>query len=134
MDARRLYAHLHLLDRQILDRAGRYCGKVDDLEMERDAASGNLYVTALLSGPGALEYRTGRRRLGLWLQWVNALVFPRRDPDADPIRIPSGRVADIGNHVTFAGDAEETAGFSTERWVRDHVIGRIPGSNVDAAE
>jgi sporulation protein YlmC with PRC-barrel domain len=126
-DARRLYAGLHLLDRQIIDREGRYAGKVDDLELARDEATGQLHVTALLSGPGTLAYRTGHHRLGRWLQRVNLFVFAR-GPDADPARIPLARVADIGNHVSFAGDHEEVASFSVERWVRDHVIGQIPGS------
>jgi sporulation protein YlmC with PRC-barrel domain len=128
MEARHLYAGLDLLDRQILDREGRYCGKVDDVELVRDETSGALVVSAVLSGPGALAYRMGHHRLGRWLQRVNAFVFAREDADADPVRIPMARVATIGHHVTFAGDHTETAGFSAERWVRDHVIGRIPGS------
>jgi sporulation protein YlmC with PRC-barrel domain len=131
-DARELYAGLHLLDRQIIDREGRYSGKVDDLELERDEATGHLFVTAVLTGPGTLAYRTGHHRFGRWLQRVNAIVFAG-GPDADPARIPLARVADIGDHITFAGDHAETAGFSAERWVRDHVIGRIPGSG-DAPE
>jgi sporulation protein YlmC with PRC-barrel domain len=132
MEARHLYAGLHLLDRQILDREGRYCGKVDDVELERDEATGSLFVTAIVSGPGALAYRTGHHRLGRWLQRVNAFVFPPpdgdEDEDHDPTTIAFGRIADIGHHVTFAGDHSETAGFSVERWVRDHLIGPIPGS------
>jgi sporulation protein YlmC with PRC-barrel domain len=126
-EARRLYAGLDLLDRQIIDREGRYAGKVDDLELERDDGTGQLHVTALLSGPGTLAYRTGHHRLGRWLQRVNLFVFAHR-PDVDPARIPLSRVADIGNHVSFAGDHEEVGSYSAERWVRDHVIGRIPGS------
>ncbi|MDQ1374193.1 MAG: hypothetical protein QOJ09_1531 [Actinomycetota bacterium] len=128
MDARRLYAGLNILDRQILDREGRYCGKVDDVELARDEATGHLFVTAVLSGPGALAYRTGHHRLGRWLQRVNAFVFPRDDEDHDPVRIPIGRIAEIGHHLSFAGDHAETGGFSAERWTRDHVIGPIPGS------
>jgi sporulation protein YlmC with PRC-barrel domain len=128
MDGRVLYAGLHLLDRQIVDRAGRRCGKVDDLELEPDAASGRLHVVGLLSGPGALAYRTGHHRLGRWLQRVNAFVFPHDDPEHDPVFIPFGRVADVGDHVTLAADHREVASHSGERWVRDHVIGRIPGS------
>jgi hypothetical protein len=127
-----LYAGLRLLDRQLVDRAGRLSVKVDDLELERDEATGHLYVTAVLTGPGALVRRMGATRLGAWLERVNGVVFPsERD---NPARIPFGLVSDIGDHVTLAAEREELATYSTERWVRDHVIGPIPGSGHDAPE
>ena len=49
-----LHAGLHLLDRQLRDRHGRLCGKVDDVELER-TADGTVVVTAILSGPGHLQ-------------------------------------------------------------------------------
>jgi sporulation protein YlmC with PRC-barrel domain len=128
--ARELYAGLDLLDRQLVDRNDRLCGKVDDLELEREEGSSQLYVSAILSGPGALAYRLGRHRLGRWLQRVNAFVFPH--PEGDPARIPFSRVVDIGDHVTLAADGGELATASGERWARDHVISHIPGSGTDA--
>jgi hypothetical protein len=126
-----LHAGLALLDRQLVDRAGRLCGKVDDLELgEIDGADG-LHVTALLSGPGALLCRTGHVRAGMWLRRTVAAVFPG-DRD-DPVRIPIERVTDIGSHVTLGLDASGLATSAGERWIRDHVISHIPGSDVDAA-
>ena len=61
-----LHAALHLLDRQLRDRDGELCGKVDDLELEQ-ADDGTWYVTAILTGPGHLLYRLGRRTAGTWL-------------------------------------------------------------------
>jgi sporulation protein YlmC with PRC-barrel domain len=127
MDAGRvLYAGLSLLDRQLVDRRGRACGKVDDLELSEPDAEGRLYVAAVLAGPGALLMRTGHDRAGRWLRDVAARVFPS-DRD-DPVRIPVARVADIGNHVTLSLEEEELATFATERWVRDHIVGHVPGS------
>jgi sporulation protein YlmC with PRC-barrel domain len=121
-----LHAGLQVLDRQLVDRSGRLCGKVDDLELTEPDAEGRLYVGAILSGPGALLARTGHTRLGGWFRRVAALAF---DSDRDdPVRIPFHRVAAIGNHVTLSMDSEEVAGFGGERWTRDHVIGHIPGS------
>lgn len=130
MSARVYYVGLHLLDRQLLDRRGRLVGKVDDLELDGEPGS-PLYISAILSGPGVLAQRLGRR-YGRWVQRVHKLVVgARRDSDAgqgeDPARIPFGRVVDIQSHVTLAAEQEELATYSTERWVADHVIEHIPG-------
>lgn len=124
MAGRRIWAGLQLLDRQLVDRDGWLCGMVDDLELRRTEA-GDLYVAAILSGPGALATRLRARRLGRWLRGVNAFVSGQ---DADPVRIPFQRVADIGAHVTLALDADETGTAAGERWVRDHIIDHLPGS------
>jgi sporulation protein YlmC with PRC-barrel domain len=129
MAGRVRYAGLQLLDRQLVDRSGRLCGKVDDLELSEPDAEGNRHVEAVLSGPGALLGRTGHRRLGDWLRRFVARSFGRGD---DPVRISFGRVVDIGDHVSLDMDSEEAASFAAERWVRDHVIGHIPGSRIRA--
>jgi hypothetical protein len=127
-----LHAGLQLLDRQLVDRTGRLCGKVDDLEISEPNDRGDVYLAAVLAGPGALLARTGHSRLGDWLRRVVGSVFPVGSDD--PVRIRFNHVADIGNHVTLSLDAEEVATFAGERWVRDHVIGHIPGNRQDASE
>jgi hypothetical protein len=123
---RQIWAGLHVLDRQLIAHEGRLAGCVDDLELTASDDGNDLYVTAILSGPGALAYRLGRRRFGSWLRRVHGLVgSPDRD---DPTRIPFNVVADIGSHITLGLDVEEAGVASTERWIRDHVIDRIPGS------
>jgi hypothetical protein len=128
---RHLYAALHVLDRQLIDRDGRLCGNVDDLELA-ETAEGTLYVSALISGPGALWYRLGRRRLGRWLREHVARTMSGVDPDPD--RIPMARVSDIASAVTITLDQSGLATSAAEHWVRDHVIGHIPGSRHDADE
>ena len=109
--ARHLWAALALLDRQIVDRDGYLAGKVDDVELEeRDGA---LLVTGLLVGRGALARRLGLR------------AFERGEPGV----VPLARVADIGDHVTVSLGREELATFEGERWVGEHVIGRVPGAD-----
>jgi hypothetical protein len=129
--ARRLWAGLDLLDHQLIDRNDRPCGNVDDLALEEDD-DGRLIVTAVLCGPGVLARRLGLHRFGRWRERVTALTTPDSLPQ--PSRLPFERVAEIGNHVSVAADADELATFATERWFRDHVIGRIPGSEHDAPE
>jgi sporulation protein YlmC with PRC-barrel domain len=122
-----LHAGLQLLDRQLVDRHGRLAGKVDDLELSEPDEHGAIHVTAILTGPGALMLRVGRTRLGTWLRRVATVVVPGEGDD--PGRIPFARVSDIGDHVTVSLDREQLASFGGERWVRDHIVSHIPGSD-----
>jgi sporulation protein YlmC with PRC-barrel domain len=123
---RRLYLGLQLLDRQLVDRRGRLVGKVDDVELE-PGETGELYVRAILSGPGVLADRL-RLPWGAWVRRVHRLVSPPAGrEERDPARIPFSLVSEIGNHVTLAAEQEDLATWSTDRWVADHVIERIPG-------
>jgi hypothetical protein len=131
MTGRVFYAGLELLDHQLRDRSGRLCGNVDDLELERSADTGELYVTALVAGPGALLQRLGGRRVGNWLERANRLV---NDPERDRNLIPLALAARIGPNIDLAVDAEDLATFDTERWVRDHVISHLPGNRHRAPE
>ena len=125
MEARHLWAGLHLLDRQLVDRDGRMAGMVDDLELDYTEDEGQLYVAAILSGPGALANRFRRDTFGGWMRFVHAIVAPG---ERDPARIAFNLVQDIGNHITLAGNRDEVGTASAERWFRDHVIAHIPGS------
>jgi hypothetical protein len=120
-----VHAGLALLDRQLLDRDGFACGKVDDLELD-EREDGTVLVTAILCGPGALLERVGRARLGGWLRRFAASMYPW-SAEA-PGRVPFERVSRLSNHVELDVHHEELATFAGERWVRDHLVGRIPGS------
>jgi hypothetical protein len=124
--ARVLHLALSLLDRQLVDSDGRACGKVDDLELEPmpSEPDGPLYVTAIHCGPGALLTRLGARRTGAWLERVARLS----DDGEDRGRVAIAKVRDIGNHVTVSVRRNDLATYNGERWVRDHVITHIPGS------
>ncbi|HZI37942.1 MAG TPA: hypothetical protein VFF24_06515, partial [Acidimicrobiia bacterium] len=96
-------------------------------ELTAGDEEGRLYVTAILSGPGAWTQRLGRKRLGGWLRRVHAAVSPD-GVDEDPTRIPFNVVSGIGNHVSLGVGLEKVGSALTERWVRDHVVAHIPGS------
>ena len=128
MDAGRvLHAELDLLDRQLRDRAGKLCGKVDDLELTVPA-DGEVYVTAVMCGPG-----------GTWL--------PPRPPPARPLvrdaavhscparhrrqgrshpESPNRSSSSAPVGISLAVDADELSSSGGERWVRDHIISNIP--------
>ncbi|ASR56840.1 hypothetical protein CBP52_08460 [Cellulomonas sp. PSBB021] len=103
-----LDARLHLLDRQVDDVAGDPVATVDDVELaERD---GLVVVTDLLSGP-VLATR----------------VFGGRPPRSRWHRIAWRHVTDVGIVVRLGVHGEELDVLWVERWLREHVIGRIPG-------
>ena len=118
-------AGLHLLDRQIVDRDGRLAGNVDDLELS-DGDEGPPIVTALLSGPGALAPRIGGR---LGLAWRGVARRLHDEPDGPPARVPFGVVTAIEQAIHVSTPADELDSARFERWVRVHVIAKIPGAS-----
>ncbi|WP_410595555.1 hypothetical protein [Amycolatopsis sp. lyj-23] len=114
----------HLLDRQVVDLAGRKVGKVDDVELAA-GEDGRLRVVALLVGQVALGLRIGGR-FGRWLAAVATRLRAEETPV--PLRIPFEHVADVGSHLTLSLRAEVLTEPPLEKWLREHVIGRIPGA------
>jgi hypothetical protein len=122
---RRQYdAELHLLDRQIVDPDGFPVAKVDDIELVV-RADGRLAVAALLCGPGALGPRTGGRP-GRWTTAIWRRLRPEEDPR--PGRIDAELVTGTDSAVHVAATVDELRVDGLERWVRRHVVDRIPGA------
>src|SRR5690242_8829651 len=94
---RRVWAGLQLLDRQLVAHEGALVGCVDDLELTVSDDGNSLYVTAILSGPGALMYRLGGRRVGRWLRRMHPFVAT--GDDEDPTAISFKYVMDIGSDI-----------------------------------
>jgi hypothetical protein len=122
--ARSIQLQLQLVDHQMVDRDGWLCGNIDDLELEIPDDGSTPYVSAILSGPAALAPRL-QGRLGGWVSRLHRRLHPATDPG--PIRIPWSRVADVGSHVRLSDQREELYTNSTEAWLAEHFIGRIPG-------
>lgn len=120
--ARRIHAQLHLLDRQVVREGdGRPLCKVDDLELGHDS-EGRPHLTAILYGPLALGPRIGGVP-GRLMVAATSLLRPEQHPA--PQRVPMVLVTEIGSAVTVAGRRAEPA---LERWTRENIIARIPGS------
>jgi hypothetical protein len=114
---RYLDAHLHLLDRQVLDVHGVPIAVVDDLELSEIPAGQEIprdtsppVITALLSGP-TLATR----------------IFGGRPPESRMMRTLWVAIREIGVVIKLSVGRDTQDLFWTERWVRDHIIGRIPG-------
>jgi sporulation protein YlmC with PRC-barrel domain len=117
-------AYLELLDRQILDNDGRMVGKVDDLEVE-ERDDGRIYVTALLSGPGALGPRFGGA-----LGTIVTSTWSRLSGRTEPARVEWSQVASVGTAVRLAVGRTAVGLDGLETWMRDRLVGAIPGSKV----
>jgi sporulation protein YlmC with PRC-barrel domain len=116
-------AGLELLDRQMVDREGRMAGNVDDLALAWRGVEGPPSVTAILAGPGALARRLGGR-LGTAVAAIHGRL---QDRDLEgPAQIDFGVVASIGSDVRLAVGRDALPTMRVERWVLDHLIGRIP--------
>jgi hypothetical protein len=123
---RSLWAGLRILDRQLVTNEGRSGGCVDDLELTADDEGNDLYITAILSGPGALAYRLGARRLGRWLRSAHHNVSSTDTPD--PTRIPFNIVTDISSNISLGCSHDEVGTATLERWTRDHIVDHVPGA------
>jgi sporulation protein YlmC with PRC-barrel domain len=115
-----LDAQLDLLDRQILDPDGVPVTTVDDLELSQPEDLSRLdpddapTLTSLLTGPV-----------------LGTRIFGGRPPDSRFVRIPWSLVSGVGVTVEVGTAAENLDATWVERWVRDHIIGRIPGGRHD---
>jgi hypothetical protein len=96
-----------LLDLPLVDKDGRTCGIVDDVEFD-GAPGGPLALKALLVGPGAYSGRLPR--------WAFALVsLVAGDRIA---RVPLDKVETIDTAVHLTCPAEEVGLHQTENRVR----------------
>jgi len=125
MAGRTVDAGLQLLDRQLVDADGMLAGKVDDLELTVPA-EGAPYVTAILAGPGSLSRRIGGR-LGAKIEALHRRLHPSEAPG--PASVSWGVVHEVGSSIRLSVSKGSLAVDTMERWTREHVIDRIPGSD-----
>jgi hypothetical protein len=123
LEGRKIDLALNLLDRQIVDKDGLPAGNVDDVDFEWPRDGGSPYVSALLVGPGALSERLGGR-LGRWISSIHA----RLTGDSQPPGVGMGVVKIIANKVELTVSASQIGTSELQEWVRDKIIGKIPGS------
>jgi len=96
-----------LLDLPIMDKDGRYCGIVDDVELSGGAGK-EMRLAALLVGPGAYEGRLPG--------WAFALA---RMVAGDRItRVPVNQIEKIHTVVTLKCRAEQVGLHGAENRVR----------------
>jgi hypothetical protein len=112
-----------VLDKQMLDRRLRHMGKVDGIVLElREGMPPR--VIGLEAGVTVLGQRLGQRP-GRWMARLARRLSPER-PGAFRVPWPKVQQIDLAVHVDL--DAEQLSVYALERWLRRHVVGRIPGS------
>ncbi|GAA6527647.1 hypothetical protein [Intrasporangium sp. DVR] len=116
---------LRVLDHQVVGPEREIVGKVDDLELTGPGT--DLAVTGFAVGPGGLSQRLPGR-LGAWVGAVWRRLSSSSDPQ--PVVVPVVHVADLGSAIVLGERVAEAlqASFGLERWLRRHVVSRIPGA------
>lgn len=112
-----LDARLHLLDRQLLDHEGEPVGIVDDLDL--DDIEADTPIEAGTPAPHVTGILTG--------QVLITRILGGQPPRGELHPVPWRDVAKIGTVVALKPSAQPVAGLWLEHWLREHVIGRIPG-------
>jgi hypothetical protein len=122
-------AALHLLDRQVIDPDGRLVCKVDDLELT-EKPGGELAVTGLLVGPGALGPRMGGYH-GRWMVAVWRRLRPDTSEEPGPGRIDIKEVTEVDSAVHISRQARDVGELGInglETWLNEKLIARLPGA------
>jgi sporulation protein YlmC with PRC-barrel domain len=112
-----------LLDKQLVDRDGEALGRVDGIIMAY-GANAPPRITHFELGAQTLARRLPRP-FRIALSALALRLTPRGD---DPYRIEVSRIVQLGRTIKIDIDGTRSAARETERWIRDHVIARIPGS------
>jgi sporulation protein YlmC with PRC-barrel domain len=113
-----------VLDQQVVDREGTKMGRVDGLVLEL-RADAPPRVTALEMGFVVLARRI-HPRVETWLERLRRRFSVRKTAR---YRVPWAKVTDIHPYqIQIDVAALETPTFDWERWLRKHVIPRLPGS------
>ena len=115
---RKLLLMRDIVDNQILDDDSERVTKVAGVEAEL-REDGRPVVKALLVGPEPLARRIGPR-IGRLVGWITG---GKRE-----VRIPFEHVTDVGPDVDLDVPASATGATHAEDWIREKIIGRIPGS------
>ena len=115
---RKLLLMRDIVDNQLVGSDGERVTKVAGVEAE-PREGGRPVVRALLVGPESLARRVGPR-VGQLIGWITGGKME--------VRIPWEHVADTGPDVDLDIPASATEATYAEDWVRQKIIGRIPGS------
>jgi len=117
-----------VLDQQVLDKHDRKTGKVDGIAME--VRKGKPPRVAYIEMGTDVLARRLSPRLERWLQkWRE-----RRGRKLVPFQIPWSKVMKVHLTVDVDIDASKHEGYHVERWLAEHVVGRIPGSEISHEE
>jgi len=121
-------SHLRLrhdvLDAQLTDRNREKIGRVDALLLElRDGRPPR--VATIVIGGDARAQRIGRWMVGL-RSAIRALTGNRAERTS---RVPFSAMRSIADTIELDVDGDTLESGHLERWLRDHIVCRIPGAS-----
>lgn len=114
-----------VLDKQVVDRDGTKMGRVDGLVLELRGDQPPR-VRHLEMGFVVLARRV-HPRLEAWLERLRRRFSVRRTAR---YRVDWSKVRQVEpHHVQIEVEARATPAFDWERWLRDHVVAKLPESH-----
>ncbi|HEY9600676.1 MAG TPA: hypothetical protein V6C85_03640 [Allocoleopsis sp.] len=112
-----------VLDNQIVDRNQRKMGKADGIVIElHDGKPPRLAYIEVGIPTLARRLHPG------WQRWVAAQMSKWGAKRGESFRIEWSKVRDVGIDVEVDLEAEATPALDYEKWVREHIISKIPGA------
>lgn len=112
-----------LLDKQLIDVNWQKMGRIDGMLVEVPPG-GQPRVTFLCVGGTVLT----RRLPGFFGRWATALVRRFGVRRGAPFLIPWPLVLRVERVIRVDVNSDESGAMASSRWVRDHIIERIPGA------
>jgi hypothetical protein len=110
-----------VLDNQMVDRRQRNIGKVDGIALVLRKGRPPR-VAYLEQGAVVLAGRIGPRS-ARFAEWLSRKLGVRKEP---VFRIPWSNVLDVGLDVDVDIDGATSPAWAWERWLRKHVVARLP--------
>ena len=111
-----------VLDKQLVDRRREKMGKVDGIVLELEDARPPR-VAAVEVGPATLARRL-HPRLARWAESISRRWL---GGSGGAYRIPWEKLSGHGVELRVELYGDETPALAWERWLREHVVSRIPG-------
>jgi sporulation protein YlmC with PRC-barrel domain len=112
-----------VLDQHVIDRNGIPMGRVDGIVLELRAGSPPRVARIVVGGPTLF-----RRISPILARWAERRRRRWGPGERDGVEVPWSKVIKVGIDVKVDLDAEKTPALAWERWVRERIIGRIPGA------
>jgi len=114
----------NVIDTQLVDRHRQKIGRIDELLLELEEGKPPRVATIVIGGAARA------RRAGGWMvachRVVRALFGQRAEHES---RVPFDAVRCIADTIELDVEGNTLESLWLERWLSEHVIGRIPGAS-----
>ena len=114
-----------VLDKLLVDRDEQPVGRVDGIVLVIESDDLQPRLDGIESGTRTLARRIGGR-FARWLEYCVRFAGLRWK---QPVRVDWSKVNSIGKELKLDICAENSPLTASERWLRDHIIRRIPGND-----